>query len=134
MLKKLGQCLGLASMILVMSYGDLLGGGYDARMHVPFALKGIVWAQLTDIFLLGLLLFAVIAPLSRTRLYPWVKLFLAITVLPYLILLRNAVKARKHWFIIMIFRLQQQSALGMPTQSFICVSKKSNCQRQHKLN
>ena len=90
MLKKLGQCLGLASMILVMSYGDLLGGGYDARMHVPFALMGIVWAQLTDIFLLGLLLFAVIAPLSRTRLYPWVKLFLAITVLPYLILLTRS--------------------------------------------
>jgi hypothetical protein len=90
MLKKLGQCLGLASMILVMSYGDLLGGGYDARMHVPFALSGIVWAQLTDIVLLGLLLFAVIAPLSRTRAYPWVKLFLAITVLPYLILLTRA--------------------------------------------
>ena len=70
MLKKLGQCLGLASMLLVMSYGDLLGGGYDVRMHVPFALNGIAWAQLTDIFLLGLLLFAVIGPLSRTRLYP----------------------------------------------------------------
>ena len=25
MLKKLGQCLGLASILLVMSYGDLLG-------------------------------------------------------------------------------------------------------------
>jgi hypothetical protein len=90
MLKKFGQCLGLASMILVMSYGDLLGGGYDARMHVPFALNGIVWAQLTDIILLGLLLFAVIAPLSRTGAYPWVKLFLAVTVLPYLVFLTRA--------------------------------------------
>ena len=85
MLKKLGQCLGLASMMLVMSYGDLLGGGYDARMHVPFALNGIVWAQLTDIVVLGLLLFAVIGPLSRTRAYPWVKLVLAIAVPPYLL-------------------------------------------------
>ena len=74
MLKKFGQCLGLSSMWLVMSYGDLLGGGYDVRMHVPFALNGIVWAQLTDIVLLGLLLFAIIGPLSRTRLYPWVQL------------------------------------------------------------
>jgi hypothetical protein len=90
MLKKLGQCLGLASMMLVMSYGDLLGGGYDARMHVPFALNGIVWAQLTDIVLLGLLLFAVIASLSRTRAYPWLKLLLAIAVPPYLILLTRA--------------------------------------------
>jgi hypothetical protein len=85
MLKKFGQCLGLASLILVMSYGDLLGGGYDARMHARFPLNGIVWAQLTDIFLLGLLLFAVIAPLSRTRLYPSVRLLLAILVPPYLI-------------------------------------------------
>ncbi len=78
MLKKLGQCFGLASMMLVISYGDLLGGGYDARMHVPFALNGIVWAQLTDIVLLGLLVFAVLWPLSRTRAYPWVRLVLVV--------------------------------------------------------
>ncbi len=85
MLKKLGQCLGLASMMLVMSYGDLLGGGYDARMHVPSALNGIVWAQLTDIVLLGLLLFAVLWPLSRTRAQPWVRLLLVVVVPPYLL-------------------------------------------------
>jgi len=90
MLKKLGQCLGLASMMLVMSYGDLLGGGYDARMHVPFALDGIVWAQLTDIVLLGVMLFAGVAALSGTRAYPWVKLLLAMAVPPYLILLTRA--------------------------------------------
>jgi hypothetical protein len=90
MLKKLGQCLGLASMLLVMSYGDLLGGGYDVRMHVPFALHGIVWAQLTDLVVLGLILFAVIGPLSRTRAYPWVRLLLTIAVPPYLILLTRA--------------------------------------------
>lgn len=85
MLKKLGQCLGLASLILVMSYGDLLGGGYDARMHVPFALTGIVWAQITDILLLGLALFAVLWPLSRTRFDSWVRLLLALLVPPYLL-------------------------------------------------
>ena len=90
MLKKFGQCLGLSSMLLVMNYGDLLGGGYDVRMHVPFALNGIVWAQLTDILLLGLLLFAVIGPLSRTRLYPWVRLLLTILVPPYLIRLMRS--------------------------------------------
>ncbi len=90
MLKKLGQCLGLASMLLVMSYGDLLGGGYDVRMHVPFALHGIVWAQLIDIVLLGLLLFAVIGPISRTRVYPWARLLLTIAMPPYLILLTRS--------------------------------------------
>jgi hypothetical protein len=93
MLKKFGQCLGLASLILVISYGDLLGGGYDARMHVPFPLNGIVWAQLTDIVLLGLLLFAVIGPLSRTRFYPWVKLLSAIVVPPYLLEILRTVMA-----------------------------------------
>jgi hypothetical protein len=85
MLKKLSQCIGLASLILVMSYGDLLGGGYDVRMHVPLALNGIVYAQLADILLLGLLLFAIIGSLSRTRLYPWAQLMLAIIIPPYLI-------------------------------------------------
>ncbi|MGA7156112.1 MAG: sulfatase-like hydrolase/transferase [Acidobacteriaceae bacterium] len=87
MLKKLGQCFGLASLILVMSYGDLLGGGYDVRMHTPFALHAIVWAQLTDIAILGLGLFAILWPLSRTRFYPWVRLLLAIFVPPLLIYL-----------------------------------------------
>jgi hypothetical protein len=85
MLKKLSQCIGLASLILVMNYGDLLGGGYDVRMHVPFALNGIVYAQLMDILLLGLMLFAIIGPLSRTRFYPWLQMVLAIVVPPYLI-------------------------------------------------
>jgi hypothetical protein len=85
MLKKLSQCIGLASLILVMNYGDLLGGGYDVRMHVPFALGGIVYAQLLDILLLGLLLFVIIGPLSRTRLYPWAQLMLAIIIPPYLL-------------------------------------------------
>jgi hypothetical protein len=85
MLKLLGQCIGLASLILVMNYGDLLGGGHEVRMHVPFALTRVVYAQLMDMLLLGLLLFAVIGPLSRTRLYPWVRLALAIVVPPYLV-------------------------------------------------
>jgi hypothetical protein len=33
MLKKLCQCLGLSSLILVINYGDLLGGG-SCRPHL----------------------------------------------------------------------------------------------------
>jgi len=83
--KKLCQCLGLASLILVMNYGDLLGGGADVRMHVPFKLTGIAAAQLMDILFLGVVLFAILLPLSRTRIYRWVKLVLAVVVPPYLI-------------------------------------------------
>jgi hypothetical protein len=84
-LKQFAQCIGLASLILVMNYGDLLGGGADVRMHVPFPLVGIALAQLADIFLLALVLFAILAPLKRSRrYYPWARLALAILAPPYL--------------------------------------------------
>ena len=85
LIKKLCQCIGLASLIMVMNYGDLLGGGADVRMHVPFKLTGIVAAQLMDVLLVGVLLFAILVPLSRTRIYPWVRLVVAVVMPPYLI-------------------------------------------------
>jgi hypothetical protein len=85
MLKRLCQCIGLSSLILVMNYGDLLGGGADVRMHVPFALGGIVAAQIAGILLLGIVMFIIIALLQRTRFYNWVRLVLAVIIPPYLI-------------------------------------------------
>jgi hypothetical protein len=87
LLLKFCQCVGLASLILVMNYGDLLGGGADVRMHVPFALPGIVFAQLADILIVSLLLFALLAPLERSRFHPFARLALAI-VLPIYIVYR----------------------------------------------
>jgi arylsulfatase A-like enzyme len=85
LLKTFCQCLGLASIVLVMNYGALLGGGAEVRMHVPFSLVGICMAQLTDIFLLALLLFAILVPLQNTRAYPVVRLLVAILVPPYVL-------------------------------------------------
>ena len=86
LLKKLCQSIGLASIILVMNYGDLLGGGGDVRMHVPFSLVGICLAQIADIVLLGLVIFVVLVLLKRTRFYPLVRLLLAIVIPPYIVL------------------------------------------------
>ncbi len=61
MLKKLCQCLGLASLILVINYGDLLGGGSDVRMHTPFPVARICYAQIADILIVAALLFLVLA-------------------------------------------------------------------------
>jgi hypothetical protein len=80
MLKKLAQCLGLASLLLLENYTDLLGGAGVARMHVPFPLTGIALANVFDILILTLVLFAVLYPLKLTRLYPVVRLFLAILI------------------------------------------------------
>jgi hypothetical protein len=85
MLKKFCQCLGLASLILVTNYGDLLGGGADVRMHVPYRLTGVCLAQIADILLLGLALFAVLIALRGTRFYSWVRLLFVFLVPPYLI-------------------------------------------------
>jgi hypothetical protein len=83
--KRLSQCIGLASLILVLNYGEMLGGGRDVRLHVPLRLTGIVFAQIADILLLGIAIFVVLAPLRRTRFYPWVRLLLAIGIPPYLL-------------------------------------------------
>ena len=83
--RRLSQCVGLASLVLVLNYGEMLGGGRDVRMHVPLPLTGIAFAQIADILLLGLVLFAVLAPLRETRLWPWVESLLAIGIPPYLL-------------------------------------------------
>ena len=85
MLKRLCQCVGLASLILVGNYGDLLGGGADVRMHTPQPLARICYAQITDILLVALLLFVILSLTARTRFYPWIRLLAAIVIPPYLI-------------------------------------------------
>jgi hypothetical protein len=84
-IKLLCQCIGLSSLILVMNFGDLLAGGADVRMHVPFSLGGPCFAQIADILLLGLLIFGIIYPLQQRRFFPAVRVVLCIAVPPYLI-------------------------------------------------
>ncbi|SNS31888.1 Sulfatase [Granulicella rosea] len=84
-LKKFSQCIGLSSLILVINYGELLGGGRDIRMHYPYGLGAICLAHIADILLLGLGFFLILAPLHRTPIYQWVRLVLAILIPPYLV-------------------------------------------------
>ena len=84
MLKRLCQCMGMSSLILVGNYGDLLGGA-DVRMHTPFPIANICMAQIVDIFVVALLLFVILSIAARTRFYPWVRLLTAIVIPPYLI-------------------------------------------------
>ncbi len=85
MLKRLCQCLGLASLILVVNYGDLLGGGADVRMHTPLPVARICYAQIVDILLVTALLFVFFTIAKRTPFYPWFRLLVAIVIPPYLI-------------------------------------------------
>jgi len=85
MLKRVCQCVGVASLILVGNYGDLLGGGADVRMHTPLPIGRICMAQIVDILVVALLLFVILSIAARTRFYPWVRLLAAIVIPPYLI-------------------------------------------------
>jgi len=80
MLKKLCQCVGLASLILLINYVELLGGGQGVRIHSSLPLTGVCLAQIADILLLGLALFLVLAPLTLTSFYHSVQLLLAIAI------------------------------------------------------
>jgi len=85
MTKKLCQSLGLASLILVVNYGELLGGGTDTRMHSPLPLTSVCLAQVTDILLLSLGIFLILATLKRMCFYPWLRFLLASFIPSYLI-------------------------------------------------
>lgn len=84
-LKLLCQSLGLSSILLVMNYGDFLGGGGDVRMHVPTPIQGIVLAEITDILILGAILFGLLWLLQKKSLQPFAGLFLAVTIPPFII-------------------------------------------------
>ena len=122
LLKLGGQCFGLAAILLVVRYGELLGGGAEARMHVPFELTGICLAQLADIVALAALLFAILAPLWLTRCRPHLLLLIAV-VMPPLVLFRLRVLVpaltKYHWigtfFILwamLVLLLRWRSAAG----------------------
>jgi hypothetical protein len=91
LLKKFCQSIGLSSVVFLVNYEDLLGGGDNVRLHEPFALRNMVLAQIADIFILGLLIFLVLIALQRTRFYGRLKLLIAIAVPPYLLYRAQAV-------------------------------------------
>jgi len=93
MWKKLCQALGLASLILAVNFGDLLAGGADVRMHTPFSLAPICYAQIADIFLLALFIFVFLVLLERTRFYPRVRLLLIVVIPPYLMLRSQSINS-----------------------------------------
>jgi hypothetical protein len=102
--KRLCQYIGVASLMLLANYDDLLGGGGNVRLHAPFPLTGICLAHMADILLLGLLLFVLFAPLQRWRFYPWVRLLLAAAI-PPCVIARNLEFfpfAVPHWSVLLL--------------------------------
>lgn len=105
MLKTIAQCLGLASLVLLENYHDMLGGGGIARMHVPFALGGVIAANLLDIVLLTAALTLILLALKPTRFYPTARLLLILLVPLYFLFRFNS---------LMPSELPQGSMSGLP--------------------
>ena len=81
MMMRGAQCLGLASLLLLENYVDFLGGGGNARMHLPSSVTGLVLANALDILLLGGLIFVCLEALARTR-FRGVMPFLLVLLTP----------------------------------------------------
>lgn len=84
--KRFAQAVGLASLLLATNYGDLLGGGADVRMHVPYRLIGICFAQILDIVVLGAVLFAIAWVFKPTRYYGWLRVVYMMLIPPWIML------------------------------------------------
>src|SRR5579875_2818610 len=74
MFKRLFQCIGLSSLVLLVNYNDLLNFGQYARFHIPYSLFGIAVSQLIAVLAFGLVLFALRLLVDRTAYREWVRL------------------------------------------------------------
>ena len=90
MLKRTLQCLGLASLLLLENYIDLLAGAPTTRLHVPFPLAAICLAHILDILIITLILLAILLPLRRTRIWPIALLLLYIAIPLYFLAREHA--------------------------------------------
>jgi hypothetical protein len=88
MMKQIAQAWAFASILLLPNYADLTSGAGDARMRSPVPLTGIALAQLTDMALVALFFFALMAGLRRLSTWPKIRWGL-MALLPPLLLARN---------------------------------------------
>jgi hypothetical protein len=88
MMKQIAQAWAFAAILLLPNYADLTSGAGDARMRSPVPLTGIALAQLTDMALIALLFFALMAGLRRLSAWPKIRWGL-MALLPVLLLARN---------------------------------------------
>lgn len=88
MMKRIAQAWAFASILLLPNYADLTSGAGDARMRSPVALTGIALAQLTDMVIVAVLFFALLAGLRRLAAWPTIR-WVLMAVLPVLLFARN---------------------------------------------
>src|ERR1700685_2241389 len=88
MMKRIAQAWAFAAILLLPNYIDMTSGAGDARMRVPGPLTRIALAHLTDMAIVAVLFFGLMAGLRRPPGGPSVRWGL-MAVLPPLLLARN---------------------------------------------
>ena len=88
MMKRAAQAWAFASILLLPNYADLTSGAGDARMRSPVPLTGIALAQITDLLLVSLTFFGLMALLRSLSAWPKIR-WVLMALLPPLLFARN---------------------------------------------
>ena len=88
MMKRVAQAWAFASILLLPNYADLTSGAGDARMRSPVPLTGIALAQISDLLLVSLLFFGLMALLRSLSAWPKIR-WVLMALLPPLLFARN---------------------------------------------
>jgi hypothetical protein len=88
MMKRIAQAWAFAAILLLPNYIDMTSGEGDARMRVPGPLTRIALAHLTDMAIVAVLFFGLMAGLRRLPGWPYLRWGL-MALLPPLLLARN---------------------------------------------
>ena len=88
MMKRAAQAWAFASILLLPNYADLTSGAGDARMRSPVPLTGIALAQITDLLLVSLTFFGLMALLRSLPAWPKIR-WVLMALLPPLLFARN---------------------------------------------
>jgi hypothetical protein len=88
MMKQVAQAWAFASILLLPCYADLTSGAGDARMRSSVPLTGIALAQITDMAIVALAFFLLLAGLRRLSAWPRIRWGL-MALLPVMLFGRN---------------------------------------------
>ena len=88
MIKRAAQAWAFAAILLLPNYVDLTSSAGDARMRSSAPLTGIALAQLTDMAIVALVFFLLMALLRRLPWWPTIR-WVLLALLPVLLFVRN---------------------------------------------
>jgi hypothetical protein len=88
MIKRIAQAFGFAAILLLPNYVDLTSSAGDERMRTPAPLTKIALAQITDLVIVAIVFWIVMALLRKLKWWPTLR-WILMAGLPSFLLVRN---------------------------------------------